>query len=181
MGDNNMERKKIKTPLTKEEIEDLRVGDIVLLSGTIYTARDAAHKRMIDSINKGDVLPFQIDGSIIYYAGPSPTRPGHVIGSIGPTTSGRMDSMTVTLLEMGLGAMIGKGKRSPEVIQGIVKYKSIYLAAIGGAGALISKSVKSQQTIAYEDLGPEAIVKLEVEDFPLIVAIDSAGNSIYER
>lgn len=176
-----MKRKNITTPLTEDQIADLHCGDMVYLTGVIYTARDAAHKRMMNAIEKALPLPFPIEGSIVYYAGPSPTRPGHVIGAVGPTTSGRMDAMTLPLLELGLKAMIGKGKRSQEVIQGIAQHKALYLAAIGGAGALISQSVKNQKVVAYEDLGTEAILKLEVEDFPLIVAVDSYGEDIYSR
>lgn len=172
--------KKIKMPTNSVEIENLVSGDVVSISGVIYTGRDAAHKRMIDSINKGEKLPFDVHGQGIYYVGPTPSKPGEVIGSAGPTTSYRMDDLTVPLLERGLKVMIGKGKRSQEVIEGMKKYKAVYLAAIGGAGAYISNSIKSCRVIAYDDLGAEAVRKLVVEDLQLIVAIDSKGNNIYE-
>lgn len=172
--------KKIKMPTNSVEIENLVSGDVVSISGVIYTGRDAAHKRMIDGINKGEKLPFDVDGQGIYYVGPTPSKPGEVIGSAGPTTSYRMDDLTVPLLERGLKVMIGKGKRSQEVIEGMKKYKAVYLAAIGGAGAYISNSIKSCRVIAYDDLGAEAVRKLVVEDLQLIVAIDSKGNNIYE-
>lgn len=172
--------KKIKMPTNSVEIENLVSGDVVSISGVIYTGRDAAHKRMIDSINKSEKLPFDVDGQGIYYVGPTPSKPGEVIGSAGPTTSYRMDDLTVPLLERGLKVMIGKGKRSQEVIEGMKKYKAVYLAAIGGAGAYISNSIKSCRVIAYDDLGAEAVRKLVVEDLQLIVAIDSKGNNIYE-
>lgn len=171
----------IRAPFKNDDIEKLVCGDIIKLSGVIYTARDAAHKRMIDAINNNEKLPFDVDGSGIYYVGPSPNKKNQVIGSAGPTTSYRMDDLTVPLLERGLKVMIGKGKRSEEVINSMIKNKAVYLAAIGGAGAYISNTIKKCEVIAYEDLGPEAVRKLEVEDLQLIVAIDCYGNNIYEK
>ncbi|SHK25437.1 fumarate hydratase subunit beta [Paramaledivibacter caminithermalis DSM 15212] len=172
--------KRITTPLTEEKVKSLRAGDTVYISGVIFTGRDAAHQRLIDSLKKGDKLPFDIKDQIIYYVGPAPAKPGQAIGSAGPTTSYRMDELTVPLLELGLNGMIGKGSRSKKVIEGMKKYGAIYFAAIGGAGALIADSIKKAEIIAYEDLGPEAIRKLEVMDFPVIVVIDSEGNNLYE-
>ena len=171
----------IRAPIKNDDIEKLVCGDIIKLSGVIYTARDTAHKRMIDAINNNEKLPFDVDGSGIYYVGPSPNKKNQVIGSAGPTTSYRMDDLTVPLLERGLKVMIGKGKRSEEVINSMIKNKAVYLAAIGGAGAYISNTIKKCEVIAYEDLGPEAVRKLEVEDLQLIVAIDCYGNNIYEK
>ena len=171
----------IRAPFKNDDIEKLVCGDIIKLSGVIYTARDTAHKRMIDAINNNEKLPFDVDGSGIYYVGPSPNKKNQVIGSAGPTTSYRMDDLTVPLLERGLKVMIGKGKRSEEVINSMIKNKAVYLAAIGGAGAYISNTIKKCEVIAYEDLGPEAVRKLEVEDLQLIVAIDCYGNNIYEE
>ena len=172
--------KSIKAPIIKEEAALLKAGDYVLISGIIYTARDAAHKRMQEAINKGESLPFDICSNIIYYMGPSPAREGRTIGSAGPTTASRMDKYTPQLLDLGMGAMIGKGKRSKEVIDGIIRNRSVYFAAVGGAGALLSKRVISSEVIAYEDLGTEAIRKLEVKDFPVVVVIGSEGNNLYE-
>ena len=169
----------ITTPLTDEIISNLKSGDEVLISGTIYTARDAAHKKLVDSINSGDSLPFDIKNAIIYYVGPSPKKPGDVIGSAGPTTSYRMDAYTPTLLDLGLKGMIGKGSRNKNVVESIKKNHAVYFAAIGGAGALISSTIKSSEVIAYEELGPEAVHKLTVEDFPAIVVLDSSGNDLY--
>ena len=169
----------ITTPLTDEIISNLKSGDEVLISGTIYTARDAAHKKLIDSINSGESLPFDIKNAIIYYVGPSPKKPGDVIGSAGPTTSYRMDAYTPTLLDLGLKGMIGKGSRNKNVVESIKKNHAVYFAAIGGAGALISSTIKSSEVIAYEELGPEAVHKLTVEDFPAIVVLDSSGNDLY--
>ncbi len=171
----------ITTPLTDEKISELKSGDTIFISGVIYTGRDTAHKRLVDSINKGEVLPFDIRGQIIYYVGPAPARPGYAIGSAGPTTSCRMDAFTPKLIELGLKGMIGKGSRSREVVDSIRKYRAIYFAATGGAGALISKCIKKSEIIAYEDLGPEAIRKLEVENFPVIVINDIYGNDLYEQ
>ena len=170
----------IQAPVTREEIENLKAGDYIYLSGTIYTARDAAHKRMQETLDQGKELPFSVKGNVIYYMGPSPARQGRPIGSAGPTTASRMDRYTPTLLEMGLGAMIGKGKRSQEVIDAIVRTKAVYFAAIGGAGAILSKCILSSEVIAYEDLGTEAIRRLEVKNLPVVVVIDSQGNNLYE-
>lgn len=172
--------KKITTPLTQEKVKSLKAGDKVLLSGVIYTGRDAAHKRLIDTLNEGKTLPFDVKDQVIYYVGPAPAKPGQVIGSAGPTTSYRMDDLTVPLLEKGLTGMIGKGARSEKVVEGMKKNGAIYFAAIGGAGALISSAIKSSQVIAYEELGPEAVRKLVVEDMPVYVVIDSEGNDMYK-
>lgn len=171
----------LKAPFKNEDIEKLVCGDTVKLSGVIYTARDAAHKRMINAIHNKEELPFDVNGAGIYYVGPSPSKENQIIGSAGPTTSYRMDDLTVPLLERGLKVMIGKGKRSEEVVNSMIKNKVVYLAAIGGAGAYISHAIKKCEIIAYEDLGPEAVRRLEVEDLQLIVAIDSYGNNIYEK
>ncbi|MBA5851726.1 Fe-S-containing hydro-lyase [Clostridium sp. cel8] len=170
----------IETPLTTEKVKNLHVGDSVFISGTIYTARDAAHKRLIELLNKGKKLPFDIENQIIYYVGPTPPKPGRPIGSAGPTTSYRMDSFTPTLLDIGLKGMIGKGFRSKEVVESMKKNKAVYFGAIGGAAALIAKSIKSSEIIAYEDLGSEAIRKLTVDRLPVIVVIDCEGNNLYE-
>jgi len=172
--------KRITTPLTEDKIKDLHAGDTVLLSGTIYTARDAAHKRLVELIKTGKKLPIELKNQVIYYVGPTPAKPGKVIGSAGPTTSYRMDSYAPSLLDLGLKGMIGKGLRSEEVVQSIIKNKAVYFGAIGGAAALIGKSVKSAEILAYEDLGSEAIRELEVKDFPVVVIIDSEGNNLYE-
>lgn len=169
----------IQLPLTETIIKSLKCGDTVHLSGTIFTARDAAHMKLREAIKNQEPLPIEIENQIFYYAGPTPTPPGRVTGSFGPTTSSRMDSMTPMLLDRGLKAMIGKGKRSDQVKESIIKNKCIYFIAIGGAGALISQAVKSIEEVAYLDLGPESIKKLKVEKFPAIVAIDVKGNSIY--
>ena len=173
--------KKLIMPLTTEDILDLKAGEMVELRGVIYTGRDAAHKRFINAIENGEELPFNPEGQGIYYVGPTPSKPGEVIGSAGPTTSYRMDDLTVPLLERGLKVMIGKGKRSEKVVEGMKKYKAVYLAAIGGAGAYISDSIKECEVIAYDDLGAEAVRKLRVENLKLTVAIDSEGNNIYEE
>jgi fumarate hydratase subunit beta len=175
-----MEMKRVTTPLSDGAIEELTAGDKLLLNGTIYTGRDAAHKRFIDTIQAGGSLPFDIKGQVIYYCGPSPVLPGRAIGAAGPTTSGRMDVYTPTLLSLGLKGMIGKGRRSQAVKDAIVKYKAIYLGATGGAGALLSKAVVSYEVVAYEELGPEAVAKLVVKDLPLFVINDIAGNDLYE-
>ena len=172
---------RIKTPLTKEIIASLKTGDEVLLSGVIFTARDAAHKRIYDLIAKGRQIPLSLKDAVIYYAGPTPPRPNRMIGSCGPTTSSRMDPFTPELLKLGLGGMIGKGDRSIEVKCAIKKYKSIYFLATGGIGALLSDKVKMAKPILFKDLGPEAIYKMEVVDFPLIVGIDSKGKGIYDE
>lgn len=170
----------INVPCTKKELEILKAGDYVYISGTIYTARDAAHKRMDEALREGKKLPLQIEGNFIYYMGPSPAREGNIIGSAGPTTASRMDKYTPQLLQMGLCGMIGKGKRSREVAEAAVKNRAVYFAAVGGAGALLSKTVKESEVIAYDDLGTEAIRKLRVENFPAVVVIDQEGNNLYE-
>lgn len=172
---------KIITPLSEEIVKDLKSGDQVSISGTLYTARDTAHKRLIDLLDKGKDLPFDIKGQIIYYVGPSPAKPGAIIGSAGPTTSYRMDPYASRLMEAGMKGMIGKGARSRSVIDSMVKHKSIYFAAIGGAAALIARSIKKVEIIAYEDLGPEAIRKMEVENFQAIVVNDINGNDAYKE
>lgn len=172
--------KHITTPITQEISKNLHAGDYVYISGTIYVARDAAHKRMMDVLDRGEELPIDIKDSTIYYMGPSPAREGQVIGSAGPTTASRMDKYAPRLLDLGSKAMIGKGKRSPQVIDAIIRNHAVYFAAIGGAGALISKCIKKSEIVCYEDLGAEAIRKLEVEDFPVIVVIDGEGNNLYE-
>jgi len=173
--------KKINLPLTDETLEDLKAGDNVLLTGIIYVARDTAHKKMVEALDKGQPLPFDIRGQTIYYMGPSPARPGHVIGSAGPTTSGRMDSYTPRLISEGLKGMIGKGMRSQAAKDAMTECRAAYFAAIGGAGALISKSIKKAETVAYDELGPEAVFRLEVEDFPATVINDIYGGDLYEE
>lgn len=175
------EIKKITTPLSKEAVRELHVGDEVLISGTIYTGRDIAHKRLCDTIAANKSLPFDIEGALIYFVGPSPARDGRPIGSAGPTTSSRMDAFSPILLDHGLGGMIGKGYRGENVVESLKKNCGVHLAAIGGAGALLSKTIVSSEIVAYEDLGTEAIRKLEVKDFPAIVAYDCYGKSVYER
>jgi fumarate hydratase subunit beta len=170
----------IKVPISDEEARSLRAGDYVYITGKIYTARDAAHKRLFESLQEGIEIPIDLKNNIIYYMGPSPAREGRPIGSAGPTTSSRMDKYTPTLLELGLKGMIGKGKRQEPVIESIIKNGAVYFAAIGGAGALLSKRIIKSTIIAYEDLGTEAIRELEVENFPVIVVIDSLGNNLYE-
>ncbi len=172
--------KNIKTPITEKVTKNLQAGDYVYITGIIYTARDAAHKRMYESMLRGEKIPFDLEDNIIYYLGPTPERKGQVIGSAGPTTSSRMDKYTPLLLEHGLKGMIGKGKRSSEVIDSIIKNKGVYFAAVGGAGALLSKKILKSKVIAYNDLGTEAVRELYVEDFPAIVVIDSQGNNLYE-
>lgn len=172
---------KIETPLTSDKVKQLKAGDAVLLSGTIYTARDQAHKRMSAELSKGKKLPFDLRDAVIYYCGPAPARPGRPIGACGPTTSSRMDAFTPALLAAGLRGMIGKGERSKEVIRAMRRHAAVYFAAVGGAGALLARHVLSARVIAYEDLGTEAVRELVVKDFPLIVAIDAAGNNLYER
>ena len=171
--------RKIKIPLTEEVITSLSAGDMVLLSGEVYTARDVAHRRMYEALQKGEALPIDLRGAVIFYAAPTPTPKGKVIGSIGPTTSYRMDAFTPQLLEKGLKGMIGKGKRSPDVVAALKKYGAVYFGAIGGIAALTAKCVKKVELIAYEDLGPEAIRKLTVVDFPIVVINDSQGNDLY--
>ncbi|MBO8159839.1 Fe-S-containing hydro-lyase [Thermosyntropha sp.] len=173
--------KVLRAPVTDEDIKNLKAGEEVLVEGTVYAARDAAHKRMKETLEKGEKLPFDPEGQIIYYVGPCPAPPGKIIGSAGPTTSGRMDSYTPLLLSKGLKVMIGKGKRSLEVVEAMKKYGAVYLAAVGGAGVYLAHKIKGVETVAYDDLGPEALRKFEVEHFPCIVAIDAEGNNIYER
>lgn len=176
-----MADKYISAPLTDAEVENLRIGDQVYISGVIYTGRDAAHKRLVDLLDKGEELPVDLRGQIIYYVGPSPAKPGQVIGSAGPTTSYRMDAYAPRLLEKGLKVMIGKGLRSQEVKDAMKKYKAVYLAAVGGAAALIARCIKKAEIVAYEDLGPEAIRRLEVENLPAIVVNDCHGGDLYQE
>jgi len=171
--------KKIKLPLTEEIIKSLKAGDNILLSGVLYVARDAAHRRMVESLDKGESLPFDIKDQALYYMGPSPAPPGKVIGSAGPTTSARMDAYSPRLLAVGLKGMIGKGVRSSEVREALKRYKAVYLATVGGAGALISKTIVTSEVVAYPDLGPEAVLKLEVKDFPATVINDIYGGDLY--
>ena len=172
--------KHITVPFDKETAKSLKAGDYVYLTGVIYTARDAAHKRMDESLNNGDKLPIDIDGNVIYYMGPSPAREGRPIGSAGPTTATRMDKYTPRLLDMGLTGMIGKGKRQPKVKEAIVRNNAVYFAAVGGAGALLSQRILKSDVVAYDDLGTEAIRKMRVENLPVIVVIDSEGHNLYE-
>ena len=172
--------KKINLPITEADIKDLKAGDSVLLSGTILTGRDAAHKRLFELIQDGKELPVDLKGELIYYVGPAPAKPGYAVGPAGPTSSYRMDKYATSLLDLGLKGMIGKGARNKDVVDAIVRNKCVYLVAIGGAAALIAKSIKSEEMICYEDLGTEAIRRYTVEDFPCIVAIDSEGNNVYE-
>ena len=176
-----MEEIRLTAPFTREQFASLRAGDNVLLSGVIYTARDAAHKRIVEAIAAGEEPPFPIRNAVIYYVGPTPAKEGQAIGSAGPTTSYRMDAYAPTLLDLGETGMIGKGPRNATVKEAIVRNGAVYFAAIGGAGALISKSIKEAEVIAYDDLGAEAVRRLVVEDMPVIVAIDSRGNDLYER
>ncbi len=176
-----MEGINITTPLTTDQAHELRAGQLLLISGTIYTARDAAHKRLVGMLDRGESSPFPLKDQIIYYAGPTPPAPGAVVGSIGPTTGYRMDAFAPRLYELGVTASIGKGNRSPEVVESIKKHGAVYLAAIGGLGALLSKHVTAVEMVAFEDLGTEAVRKLTVEQFPVIVAIDSKGVSVYEK
>lgn len=183
MADNIIQeegKKSINVPYSKETASGLRAGDYVYLTGTIYTARDAAHKRMYENLQNGNELPFDIKGNVIYYMGPSPAREGRPIGSAGPTTASRMDKYTPTLLDLGMAGMIGKGKRTESVREAVIRNGAVYFAAVGGAGALLSKAIKSSEVIAYDDLGTEAIRKLTVEDFPVVVVMDSKGNNLYE-
>ncbi len=172
---------RLTTPLSNEDIENLKIGDKVLLNGVLFTGRDAAHKRLFDLIKKGEDLPIDLKGQVIYYVGPTPAKPGKPIGSAGPTTSYRMDPFAPTLIGLGLKGMIGKGNRSQEVIESMKKYKAVYFGATGGAGALIAKRIKKATVVAYEDLGPEAIRRLEVEDFPVTVVNDCNGGDLYKE
>ena len=174
-----MDKKIVKVPLSKEDAKSLKTGDYVYLTGTIYSARDAAHKRMSEALANGEKLPLYVEGNVIYYMGPSPAREGRPIGSAGPTTSGRMDPYAPQLLDLGLRGMIGKGKRTNEVRDAVVRNGAVYFAAVGGAGALLSHCIKSSEVIAYDDLGPEAIRKLEVEELPAVVVMDSTGDDLY--
>lgn len=175
-----MENVRITTPLTHEKVSTLRAGDSCLISGVIYTARDAAHKRLCELVAEGKELPLDVKDSIIYFVGPTPAKPGQAIGSAGPTTSYRMDAYSPTLISLGLTGMIGKGKRGPEVVNAMKEHGAVYFGAIGGCGALLSKCIKKAEVIAYDDLGAEAIRRLEVEDFPAIVIIDSQGYNLYQ-
>lgn len=172
---------KLQTPLSDEDVSKLKAGDIVYLSGTLYTARDAAHKRLVDLILSGEPLPFDLKGAVIYYVGPTPPKPGEVIGSAGPTTSYRMDSYAPILIEHGLKGMIGKGKRNQDVKEACKKHKAVYFGAVGGAGALLAKRIKDAKVIAYPELGPEAVREIVVEDFPVVVVNDIYGNDLYEE
>ena len=171
---------KVNAPLSKEEARKLRAGDSCLISGVIYTARDAAHKRLCELVERGEPLPFDIEGAVIYFVGPTPEREGQVIGSAGPTTSYRMDAYSPILISKGHTGMIGKGKRGPEVIEAMKEHGAVYFGAIGGCGALLSRCIRSSEIVAYEDLGAEAVRRLCVEDFPAVVVIDSEGNNLYE-
>lgn len=172
--------KHITVPFDKDTVKELKAGDYVYLTGTIYTARDAAHKRMYEALQKGEALPFDMEGNVIYYMGPSPAREGRPIGSAGPTTASRMDKYTPALLDLGMRGMIGKGRRTEAVRESMMKNQAVYFAAVGGAGALLSKSITQAEVIAYEDLGTEAIRRLEVKDFPVIVVMDCEGNNLYD-
>lgn len=172
--------KHIQAPLLEAEIRDLKAGDYVYITGTLYTARDAAHKRMQEALDRGEGLPFDIKDQVIYYMGPSPAREGRPIGSAGPTTASRMDKYAPRLLDLGLKGMVGKGKRTKEVLDAVIRNGGIYFAAVGGAGALLSKRIRKAEVIAYEDMGTEAVRKLEVENFPVIVVADRFGNNLYE-
>lgn len=176
-----MTKIKITTPLSDEMVEKLRIGQRVLLNGVIYTGRDAAHKKLVELLDAGKELPIDIKGQIIYYVGPSPAKPGQVIGSAGPTTSGRMDAYAPRLMDIGLKGMVGKGKRLPEVIKSMKQHKAVYFTAVGGAAALISKCIKECEVVAYPELGPEAIHRLVVENFPVIVVNDTLGGDLYEE
>lgn len=177
-GENSVRR--IRAPFDDETARSLRAGDRVLVTGTILAARDAAHKRLVDCLDRGEALPVDLRGQVVYYVGPSPARPGQVIGSAGPTTAGRMDAYTPRLIAAGLRGMIGKGYRKPEVVDAMKQYGVPYLAAVGGAGALIARCIKGYEVLAWPELGPEALARMEVEDFPAIVVIDSLGNNQYE-
>jgi fumarate hydratase subunit beta len=181
MGETVAHAQEIVAPFTDEVVASLHTGDTLLITGVLYTARDAAHKRLIELIEKGEELPFDLQGQVIYYVGPTPPKPGMPIGSAGPTTSGRMDPYALYLIERGINGMIGKGQRSQAVREALAKYKAVYLGATGGAGALLSKRIKQSEVIAFADLGPEAIRRLEVEDFPVRVINDIYGGDLYEE
>lgn len=172
--------KELTTPLTADDVEALRAGDLVHFNGVIYTGRDAAHKRLVEALDKGEALPVDVEGQVIYFVGPTPAKPGQPIGSAGPTTSYRMDPYSPRLMELGLRGMIGKGNRSKEVREAMIEHKCVYFASVGGAGALVAKRIKASEVVAYDDLGPEAIRRLEVEQFPVIVVNDVHGNDLYE-
>lgn len=172
--------RRISAPVSPEDRKSLKAGDYVYLTGTIYTARDAAHKRMQEALDEGKPLPVELEGNVIYYMGPSPAREGRPIGSAGPTTASRMDKYTPRLLDLGMGAMIGKGKRSKAVMDAIVRNGAVYFAAVGGAGAILSKCILSSKIVAYEDLGTEAVRRLAIQDFPVVVVMDALGNNLYE-
>jgi len=176
-----MEPIRLTTPLSEAAVSRLRSGDPVLITGVVFTARDAAHKRLVEALDRGEKLPFDIKGQTVYYMGPTPARPGHVIGSAGPTTSGRVDGYTPRLLAAGLRAMIGKGSRSPAVKEAVRQHRAVYFAALGGAGALIAQSIRKAEVVAYDDLGPEAIRRLEVVDLPAMVVNDIYGGDLYEE
>lgn len=180
MGQTGEEHKTLTLPASKDAVRELRAGDLVYLSGTLYTARDAAHARMDAALDRGETLPFDLKGNFIYYMGPSPAREGRPIGSAGPTTASRMDKYTPRLLDLGLLGMVGKGRRSPEVKAAALRNGAVYLAAVGGAGALISKAILASEVIAYDDLGTEAIRRLTVKDLPVVVVLDTEGNDLYE-
>ena len=170
----------LNAPLDREEVKSLHAGDYVYITGTIYTARDAAHLRMDQALDRGEKLPIEMEGNVIYYMGPTPAREGRPIGSAGPTTASRMDKYTPRLLDLGMGAMIGKGKRSKAVMDAIVRNGAVYFAAVGGAGAILSKCILSSEIVAYEDLGTEAVRRLAIQDFPVVVVMDALGNNLYE-
>ena len=172
--------KYINAPLTEETVKDLHAGDVVRISGYIYTARDAAHKRLYEALERGEKLPLDLTNNVIYYVGPTPAKPGEVVGSAGPTTSGRMDKYTPTMIEQGMRGMIGKGKRTSEVLEAVREHKAVYFGATGGTAVLLADSVKSAERVAYDDLGPEAVLRLEVEDMPLVVLADCHGGNLYE-
>ncbi len=173
--------RQIQLPIAKDMVSEVRAGDVVQLTGEMYVARDAAHARMAEALARGEALPFEVEGATIYYMGPTPAREGHPIGSAGPTTATRMDRYTPELLDLGLCAMVGKGRRGPEVVEAMIRNGAVYFAAVGGAGALLSQHIISSEVIAYEDLGAEAIRRIRVEDFPVIVAIDARGRNLYEE
>ena len=175
-----MERRIVEAPLNDETIRSFKAGDMLYISGIVYTARDAAHQRLVEMIERGEEMPFDFEGQVVYYAGPAPAKPGRPIGSVGPTTGGRMDAYSPLLIENGLKVMIGKGTRNDEVIEAMKKHTGVYLAAIGGAAALMARCVVSAEVIAFDDLGPEAIRRLEVKELPVVVAIDSQGNDMYK-